>query len=386
MTRSGSERRAPLLRRAHTRASTAVGPRGPASATPPRTAVDDLALTRLLSIARLTPAQAVALGTDLLAALADPDPAAGTPLRPEAMRVGRDGRARLIETRQIHEATQPSTLGAGLASFAVVLDRIRAATRASTAAGGLIRALERAATEARSPDGRVAIVAAILREADAAGGVQARVELSRLVAMATPDAGPAPRASGPRRRRPRRSPHAIARAVAARSWKWVLSLMVLVAAVVIEIIFLRDDISRDVLAVMEAGRPDATATGTPPALPPVVAAAPTAAGAISRIDVRQIQPCASGADCALRVQVMVRPHAEPRTIAWDLRILDRCTGESVTAPGGTVTVPPHGDRADVVSTVRLPEAEALAVMAVTNLPFTTASAAVHVPESGVCAT
>jgi len=73
---------------------------------------------------------------------------------------------------------------------------------------------------------------------------------------------------------------------------------VLVAAVVVEIIFLRDDISRDVLAVLEAGRSEATATGTPPSSPPIVAAAPTAAGAISRIDIRQIQPCASGADCA----------------------------------------------------------------------------------------
>jgi hypothetical protein len=385
MTRSGWVRRAPHLHREHTCTSTALRPGGPVSAIPSRTPVDDLALTRLLSIARLTPAQAVALGAELLAALADRDTGAGTPLRPEAVRVGREGRARLSKTRHVDEATQPPAHGADLASAAVVLDSIREATRPSTADGGLMRALERAATEARSPDGRVATVAAILREADAVGGVQARAELSRLVALAA-GSGPAPRTSDPRRRRPRRPPRAIARAVAARSWKWVLSLVVLVAAVVVEIVFLRDDISRDVLAVLEAGRFEATATGTPPALPPIVAAAPTAAGAISRIDVRQIQPCASGADCALRVQVMVRPQAEPQTIRWDVRILDRCTGKSVTAPGGTVTVPPHGDRVDVVSTVRLPEAEALAVMAVTDLPVTTASAAVQVLESGVCVT
>jgi hypothetical protein len=381
MTRSGRGRRAPLLHREHTRTSTAVRPGGPVSAIPSRTPVDDLALTRLLSIARLTPAQAVALGAELLAALADRDNGAGTPLRAEDVRVGREGRARLIETRHVDDATQPPTHGADLASAAVVLDSIRAATRPSTADGGLIRALERAATEARSPDGRVAIVAAILREADAVDAARARAELSRLVAVAA-GSGVAPPASGLRRRPPR----AIARAVVARSWKWVLSLVVLVAAVVVEIIFLRDDISHDVLAVLEAGRSEATATGTPLALPPIVAAAPTAAGAISRIDVRQIQPCASGSDCGLRVQVTVRPQAEPQTIRWDVRILDRCTGEAVTAPGGTVTVPPHGDRVDVVSTVRLPEAEALAVMAVTDLPVTTASAPLQVLESGVCVT
>jgi hypothetical protein len=346
----------------------------------------------LLSIARLTPAQAVALGADLLAALEDRDTAAGPRLRPEAIRVGRDGRARLIDACLIDAADPPSTNRVGPVSAAVVLDRLGAATRTSSAERGLIRALERAAVEARSPDGRLAIAAAILREVDATGGVQARAELSRLVSLVagdvapTPDAGPAPRASAPRRRRPRRRPRAVARAVAARSWKWVLSLVVLVAAVVIEIAFLRDDISRDAMAVLEAGRSGATATSAPPALPPVVRPAPAAAGTISSVDLRPIQPCVPGAGCALRVHVMVRPQAEPQTITWDLRVLDRCTGEFVTAPGGTVAVPPHGDRADVVSVVQLPEAEALAVLAITNLPFTAASAAVHVPERGACAT
>ncbi len=387
MVRVGSGRRASLLQRANIRVRSVVAARGPATAVPPRPAAarsgaDDVVLTQLLSIARLTPAQAVALGADLLACLED---AAGRSLpRPEGARVGRDGRARLIDAG-------PSGNGAGLATAAALLDRLRAATRSSrpsTADQGLISALERAATEARSPHGRLAIVSAILREADGAGNAQARAELARLVAIVlgeTPalDAARAPRTPAPRRRCPRPTPRAVARAAVARTWKWVLSLVVLAAVVLIEVAFLRDEISRDVQAVLEAGRSGTTVTGTP-TLPPVARPAPAAAGTISRVDLRPVTPCTPDADCALRLQVTLQPQAEPQTITWDFRVVDRCTGEAVSAPGGTVTVPPHADRADVVSTVGLPPADALAVLAVTNQPFTAASAAVNVPAPGAC--
>jgi hypothetical protein len=84
--------------------------------------------------------------------------------------------------------------------------------------------------------------------------------------------------------------------------------------------------------------------------------------------------------------VTLEPRAEPQAITWEFRILDRCTGAAVTAAGGTVTVPPHGDRADAVSTVGLPRADALAVVAVTSRPFTAASGAVNVPATGGCGT
>jgi hypothetical protein len=384
MMRAGSGRRASLLQRANIRVRSVVTARGPASAALPRTAVarsgaDDLALTQLLSIARLTPAQAVALGADLLACLEDV--AGRNQLPPKAARVGRDGRARLIDAG-------PSANGAGLATAAGLLDSLRAATRPSAADHGLIAALERAASEARSPHGRLAIVAAILRESDGAGGAQARAELARLVAIVLGeapalDAARAPRAPAPRRRRARPTPRAVARAAAARSWKWVLSLVVLAVVVLIEIAFLRDEISRDIEAVLDAGRSGPTVTSTP-TLPPVPRPAPAATGTISRVDLRPVTPCTPGAGCALRLQVTLQPQAAPQTITWDFRVVDRCTGEAVTVPGGTVTVPPHGDRADVVSTVGLPPADALAVMAVTNQPFTAASAAVNVPAPGAC--
>lgn len=408
MVRTGSSRRASILHRAHTRVRSDVAPRGPATATPVQTAAesstgDDLVLRRLLAIARLTPAQAVALGADLLADLeavasADPDTAGRPRVRPEDVRIGRDGRARLIDAGHRPSA---SGNGAGLTSTAALLDGLRAATGTNGANGVdgvdgaddvLVSALERAATEARSPHGRLEIAAAILGAADATGGAQARAELATLVAMVAdgaapaPATGPAPRTPAPRRRRPRRAPRAVARAAAARSWKWVLSLVVLVAAVLIEIALLRDEIGRDVQTVLEAGRSRATATGAPPTLPPVVPPAPTAAGTINRIELRPVTPCAPDATCALRMQVMLQPRPEPQTVTWDFRILDRCSGVAVGVPGGTVTVPPHGDRADLVSTVELPQADALAVLAVTSGPFTAASEAVNIPATGTCGT
>ncbi|MHA6615806.1 serine/threonine-protein kinase [Pseudonocardia sp. DLS-67] len=334
----------------------------------PAPAIHDVGLTRLLAVARLTPAQAVALGTDLLAALEDPQTVPGADVR-----VGPDGRARVAGSHPT------GTHGARLAA-AAGLDQLRAATHRAP-----VPALDRALAEARAPDGRLAFAAAILREADAPDGARARAELSKLVALV---AGDAPETvapdTPPRRHRPGRTPRARTRALVTRSWKWVLSLVLLVAIVAVEIAFLQDRIVRDVQAVLDAGRSAAGETGTPTALPPVLPPGPAAAGTISRVDLRPVQPCAPGTGCALRTQVVVRPQAEEQTITWELRILDRCTGEAVTVPGGTVTVPPQGDRADAVGTVALPPAGALAVVAVTNLPATAASVPVNVPEPGAC--
>ncbi|MFC5233874.1 hypothetical protein [Pseudonocardia zijingensis] len=330
----------------------------------------DVDLRRLLAVARLTPAQAVALGTDVLAALEDPEAAAGS-----AVLVGPDGRARVAGSGPAgsHEAR--------LATAAAVLDELRAATDGEAASS-----LERAAAETRSPEGRLAFAAAILREADAPEGAQARAELSTLVRVLTGVAQPIVAPSPPprRRTRPRRTRRARARALVARSWKWGLSLVLLVAIVGVEIAFLQDRIAEDVQAVLDAGR-SAAAPATPTGLPPVVPPEPAAAGPIDRVDLRPVQPCAPGTACALRTQVVVQPQAGPQTVTWNMRILDRCTGVATTVPGGSVTVPPGGDRADAVGTVALPDAGALAVVAVATAPATAASAPVDIPGNGACA-
>jgi hypothetical protein len=69
-------------------------------------------------------------------------------------------------------------------------------------------------------------------------------------------------------------------------------------------------------------------------------------------------------------------------VTWSFHAVDRCTGTSVIAPGGTVTVPPLADRAVAVGVVALPPSLGVALVAVTSTPATAASPAVVV---GSCA-
>jgi hypothetical protein len=95
-------------------------------------------------------------------------------------------------------------------------------------------------------------------------------------------------------------------------------------------------------------------------------------------------PCAPGQACEARVQVRLRPGSEPQTVDWAFHVVDRCTGAVVVLPGGTVTVPPNGDRADAIDALALPPGDALAVLALTGAPDTAASAPVSVPAQGSC--
>ena len=365
MVRVVSGRRRALVGGVPSRRRPAPTPRVPVKVTP-----DGLRLTSLLAIATLTPAQAVALGTDLLTALEERQATCGP--RPEAVWVGRDGRPRLTDG-----GTDPTDVAA-----ARLLEELIAATRTSPADDDLVAVLERAAVQARQPDGRLAVAAAVLRAADATGGSQARGELARLVAAATGEVTAVGHTPPPAPPPPTHHPRW--RVAVTRTWKVTLPLFVLVAVVLTELALLRDEISRDISAVLESGRSSAPTEEVAPTLPPVLPPAPRAAGPIARVDLRPVQPCTPDADCEFRMQVMLQPRPEPQSISWQFQIVDRCTGGAVVVPGGTLTVPPDGDRADAVSTVALPRSGAVAVMALINQPATAASGAVPVPAVGGC--
>jgi hypothetical protein len=53
--------------------------------------------------------------------------------------------------------------------------------------------------------------------------------------------------------------------------------------------------------------------------------------------------------------------------------VDRCTGTTNTAPGGSVTVPPGAERAEAVGIVALPPTTAVAVVATTDRPAVAAA-------------
>jgi uncharacterized membrane protein AbrB (regulator of aidB expression) len=104
---------------------------------------------------------------------------------------------------------------------------------------------------------------------------------------------------------------------------------------------------------------------------------------VAAVDLRPLAQCAPGAPCTLRLLVRLVPGPEQQVVTWSYRIVDRCTGVTGSAPGGSVTVPAGGERAEAVGTVVLPAVQAVAVLAVADLPAAAASPPVY---AGSCAT
>ena len=76
----------------------------------------------------------------------------------------------------------------------------------------------------------------------------------------------------------------------------------------------------------------------------------------------------------MRVLVRLAPGAEQQVVSWSYRFVDRCTGATDTAAGGSVAVPAEGKQAAAVDALTLPAAQALAVVALTETPAAAASA------------
>jgi hypothetical protein len=227
------------------------------------------------------------------------------------------------------------------------------------------RRLQEAAAAIDRPAVR-AELAALVRVVGGAGGTAGGVRWTR--------EPPSVARAEPVELAPRRS-----RSAGRRVGAWLLSILVLAAVVVSEVVLLRDDITADVGVLLDAGRGEKDTSAAPePDGPDVTAPAPAAAGSVAAVDLRPLGHCAPGTPCTVRLQVRLIPAAEPQVVTWSYQVVDRCTGQVGVAPGGTVTVPPQGDRAAEVGIVALPPLDGVAVLAVTNAPAAAASAPVLV--------
>lgn len=377
----------------------AAVPPGPTESAPlPRPSGGGVLLSRLLEIGRLTPLQAVAVAADVLTEATGRTGVRGT-LRPEQVRIGMHGRARLTtgddETAgdgadQLDD--QPDDLPDLTPVLAALTD---AAHRSAPYPGAVahLAALDKAGrmVEDRTVEAlRDAAVA--LRSAAGLDIDTARVELARLVAVATGHRVLRPAApvrvvnALPKRPlipRGLPNPAALARSVFARTWRWGVSFAVVAVVVMLEIVLLQDKINRDVELLLQAGRTGTVDTSADePELPPVDPPAPAAAGPITSVGLRALQPCSPGEDCEVGLRVMLAPRPEPQVVNWTFQVVDRCTGETTQLPGGTLTVPAGGDRVDAVDTVPLPPGSASAVLAVTGAPAEAASDPVPIPADG----
>jgi hypothetical protein len=334
-------------------------------------------LTRLLALARLTPAQALEIGTGVLAA-SEAAPGGADPVGDQLVDpvVAADGRVVLGSTPSAAGTTRCSAVLAVLADVAAAARLPGPA--ADPAAERLLAELDRAVRDL--PADGVPVVARRLQEAAAATDRAAvRSELGALVlavggstgaAIGVARSGERPVAARaePRERAPRR------RSAVRRIGAWLLSILVLAAVVVSEVVLLRDDITADIGLLLDAGRSgDRPSAARGPATPHVAAPAPRSAGSVAEVDLRPLGRCAPGAPCPVRLLVRLVPGPQPQVVTWSYRVVDPCTGTPAIAPGGSVTVPPQADRVAAMGTVPLPPLDSVAVVAVTDAPATAAS-------------
>ncbi|MFR9802983.1 hypothetical protein ACL02T_11840 [Pseudonocardia sp. RS010] len=171
-----------------------------------------------------------------------------------------------------------------------------------------------------------------------------------------------------------------------RWWLWVAWPLAVSAVLAIEWALLHERIEADIALLFASGRDTEEVPAPTPPLPPLPAApAPVAAGSVGTVDLRTVRTCAPGEDCLVRIHVGLRPAPEPMTVDWSVRLDDLCGGTAGTLAAGMVSVQAGADRADVVAAVRMPEAPATALTAVTGgAPGAAASPAVRVPPTGGC--
>lgn len=364
-------------------------------AEPPSALPGGLELTRLIGRARLTCPQALEIGAGVLAEAAGrPEPDAGGPdsdqVPVDQVVIGADGQVVLRPATGDGLTGRPSTAGPARSAVETALADLADAARlgaapADPAAEQLLAELDRAVIEL--PVAGIPVVAQRLHDAAAAidrGAV--RAQLAALVRAAGGDPGSAS-GSGPagapaaavRATPDMRALDGQTRTARRRIGGWLLSVVVLAAVVLLEVAVLRDDIATDIDLLLDAGRGESSPSAAPePDGRPIVPAAPAAAGSVAAVDLRPLAQCAPGAPCTVRLVVRLVPGVDPQVVTWSYRIVDRCTGATESAPGGSVAVPTEGERAVAVGTVPLPAERPVAVVAVTDLPAVAASSPVFV--------
>jgi hypothetical protein len=356
----------------------------PAAAQPG--AVGGVELSRLVSLARLSPAQALEIGAGLLAGAVRRSEAGGEPGTVGRVEIGAEGEVVLAAA-----GPKGSTVAAVLADVA---DAARSGARpADPVAEVLVAELDRAVVDL-AQTGLAAVAATLGAAADALDRRVLRTELAALV-RAIGNGGGSPGTAGgtgaadrsAAAGRAERGTSGSSGSAARRAAAWVLSLVVLSALVVLELVLLQDDLRTDIDQLLQAGRSgsesSATASATPsPAVPTVVAPAPPSAAGVTAVDLRPLAPCAPGAPCTVRVLVRLVPGAVDQVVTWSYRVIDPCTRASGTVAGGSVTVPAQGRLAAAVGTVALPAQSAVAVVAVTDAPAIAASPPVVVGSCG----
>lgn len=360
---------------------------------------DGVTLSRLLQVAGVTPEQVTLLAGDLLSTLATLHAAGCDPrITTDDVRVDRDGGVRLAGWALAGlDSEEAVTLGdRAVESLAAVLTELASAARRSWPGtewhARIVEQLDTAAEQLRMPFADVAgIEAAVTTAIGETRALEARAELASLAAAVSGNGSPRPAKAPTLSRESSVSGSAgsgrtrtVVRGATRSLSRWVVALVVLALAAGVELIFLRGHIVHDLHQLAgdhpKTHRPSTPAHSARAAPLAVTAPAPAAAGTVSVVDIRALQPCAPRSSCAIRVVVSVRPRTRPVIVRWTFEVVDRCKGARRSAPGGSVVLPRGAASTDAVGRIRLPAGRALAVIAVTTRPARAASAPLLVPS------
>lgn len=125
-----------------------------------------------------------------------------------------------------------------------------------------------------------------------------------------------------------------------------------------------------------------TSPSAGPTPAPVPSLAPSAAGEVSAVEIRPYAECTAGATCLLRTTARVTPSVDGRLVRFEVAVVNRCSGTVRTRPAGDVTAAPGWTSVYVTTSVTMPRAGSLAVVALTTDPARAASSPLLVPVAG----
>ncbi|WP_310962528.1 hypothetical protein [Nocardioides terrisoli] len=107
--------------------------------------------------------------------------------------------------------------------------------------------------------------------------------------------------------------------------------------------------------------------------------APASAGAVTGTTVKQLATCAPGMACPIQVTVLLQPAVAGEVVRWRIGIVNRCRGTARWVPATTMAPDPGWTRVFAPTSVSLPHAHSLALVAETTSPARTQSPPVLVP-------
>jgi hypothetical protein len=133
----------------------------------------------------------------------------------------------------------------------------------------------------------------------------------------------------------------------------------------------------------ETTAPTNVSSAVPHAQRALPALAPTAAGQVSSVRARLIDPvCSAGAACLLQVQVWVQPSARPRLVAWTVKSIPLCDGPVLDVGTGAFTAQPGWTHIASDNRIALPQLKAQALVVVSTMPDLAASAPLFIGDAG----